>query len=345
MSAEILEQPEVFRRILDHGRRDIDALAALLVDHPPQFVLLAGRGTSDHAAEYAKYLVEVRLGIPCGLVSPSTVTAYESTMSMHGVLYIAVSQSGTSPDLVASLVAARSAGAVTVAVTNSPESALATAAQHHLDVLAGPELAVAATKSYTAELLTLLLLVDSWSTGATGSLVSPASLDGLLAAAELMAGDAETPRDLARRLADRPRLILTARGYSRSTAAEAALKIVETTYISAHAYSGADLMHGPVAMVGADFPVVAIVPNGATARSMLEVVDRLARQSAEVHVLTDLAERIDGVHQVALPSGLDEAFHPLVDVILLQRVALEMALTAGHDPDVPRGLLKATHTL
>lgn len=187
MSAEILEQPEVFQRVLDHGRRDIDALAALLVDHPPQFVLLAGRGTSDHAAEYAKYLIEVRLGIPCGLVSPSTVTAYESTMSVRGVLYIAVSQSGTSPDLVASLAAARSAGAVTLAVTNSPGSALASAAQHHLDVLAGPELAVAATKSYTAELLTLLLLVDSWSTGATASLLSPASLDSLLAAAEVLA--------------------------------------------------------------------------------------------------------------------------------------------------------------
>lgn len=344
MTAEILEQPAVFARILGHGQPAIDALAALLVERPPRFVLLAGRGTSDHAADYAKYLIEVRLGIPCGLVSPSTVTAYESTMSMDGVLYLAVSQSGTSPDLVASLAAAGSAGAVTVAVTNSPDSALASAAQHHLDVLAGPELAVAATKSYTAELLTLLLLVESWGAGAARR-TSPSSWDALLAAAETVARDEQTPRELAERLVDRPRLIVTARGYSLPTAAEAALKIMETTYISAHAYSGADLMHGPVAMVDVDFPVIAIVPKGATARSMLEVVDRLAARSAEVHVLTDLPGRLDGVHQVALPAGLDEELHPLVDVILLQRLALEMALAAGHDPDGPRGLLKATHTL
>lgn len=345
MSAEILQQPDVFQQIIDHSESDIRALGRLIADRAPKFVVLAGRGTSDHASLYAKYLIEVRLGIPCGLVSPSTVTAYESTMSMGGVLYISVSQSGTSPDLVESLAAARAAGAITIAVTNSPESALAAAAQHHLYVHAGPELAVAATKTYTAELLTLLLFVESWNHAPKRPLISTSSLDGLVTAAALLATDTNTPRALADRLSGQHRLIVTARGYSQPTAAEAALKLVETSYISAHAYSGADLLHGPVAMVSHDFPILVIAPSGPAARSMLEVINVVARRSTEVHVLTDLAEHIAGVHRVPLPIGLDEELHPLVDIILMQRVALEMALAAGNDPDGPRGLLKVTQTL
>ena len=165
MAAEILEQPDALTRQLDVGRADIRRLAATLRASDVRYVLLAARGTSDHAALYAKYLIETVLGLPAGLASPSSLTVYGAEPKMNGVLWLAVSQSGGSPDLVDSTAAAARGGAVTVAVTNAPSSPLAGAAQHHVDILAGPERAVAATKSYTSQLLALWLLIDAWPAG------------------------------------------------------------------------------------------------------------------------------------------------------------------------------------
>ena len=154
MRAEIAEQPDVLARVLDLGLAPAREAAAVVRGRRPRFVLFAARGTSDHAALFAKYLVEVRLGIPAGLASPSTMTAYGARPDLRDVLVVAVSQSGGSPDLVETAAASRACGATVLAVTNAPESDLARVADLHLDVHAGPELAVAATKSYTAELLT-----------------------------------------------------------------------------------------------------------------------------------------------------------------------------------------------
>ncbi|KOG91459.1 glucosamine-6-phosphate deaminase, partial [Streptomyces varsoviensis] len=160
MSGEIVEQPAVLRRILDEGGPKIREIAEAVAAKKPRFVLLTARGTSDNAALYAKYLLEVRLGIPCGLTSMSTTTAYGAQPDLTDVLVITVSQSGGSPDLVASTKAAREAGAITLAVTNNAESELAAVSEFHIDVLAGPEKALPATKTYTAELLSLYLFVE-----------------------------------------------------------------------------------------------------------------------------------------------------------------------------------------
>src|SRR5947209_11014527 len=146
MAAEIAEQPQVFRRILSEGRTRVNEVAEVIRARAPRFVSFVARGTSDHAALYAKYLVETRLGLPAGLASPSTITVYGAEPDMRDVLVIAVSQSGGSPDLLAPVERARQRGAITLAVTNAPESPLVGAAEFHLDVLAGPERAVAATK-------------------------------------------------------------------------------------------------------------------------------------------------------------------------------------------------------
>src|SRR5262245_45675802 len=148
MAAEIKEQPQILTRIAREGQSAAADVAAAVRARRPRFVLFVARGTSDHAALYAKYLVETRLGLPAGLASPSTMTVYDAHPKLEGVLVIAVSQSGGSPDLVEPVVRARAGGAITLAVTNSPGSPLAAAAEFHLDVLAGPERAVAATKSY-----------------------------------------------------------------------------------------------------------------------------------------------------------------------------------------------------
>ncbi|HEY8446831.1 MAG TPA: SIS domain-containing protein, partial [Thermomicrobiales bacterium] len=161
MAAEIREQPEVLARIQSAGRPEIEAVAREIRARRPRFAYFVARGTSDHATLYGKYLVETRLGMAAGSASPSTMTVYDAHPDLRDVLVIGVSQSGASPDIVTPLERARASGAITVAVTNSPGSPLANTAEYHLDVLAGPEKAVAATKSYTAELLTLFYLIEA----------------------------------------------------------------------------------------------------------------------------------------------------------------------------------------
>ncbi len=337
MAAEIAEQPAVLQRVLDDGTADARGVAGLLARRAPRFVLLAARGTSDHAALYAKYLVEIGLGLPCGLASPSTFTAYGARPDLRDVLVVAVSQSGGSPDLVGTVEVARSCGAATLAVTNAPGSALAGAAELHLDVHAGAELAVAATKSYTAELLTLFLVVDAW---AGGDGTEAAGLPD--AAADLVSRRGEVAA-AAQRYRFASRLVMTGRGYAYPTAREAALKLMETSYVAAHAFSGADLLHGPLAMVDPQYPVVAVVPGGVGADAMSPVLDRLLEVGADLLVL-GTQDPPPGAHGLRLPGGLSERVHPVVDIVPLQWLALEMALARGLDPDAPRSLSKVTRT-
>jgi glucosamine--fructose-6-phosphate aminotransferase (isomerizing) len=315
-----------------------------------KFVLLAARGTSDHAALYAKYLVEIVLGLPAGLASPSTMTAYGARPDLRDVLFIAVSQSGGSPDLVQSLTTARACGALTLAVTNAPTSPLAAAAALHVDVLAGPERAVAATKSYTAELLSLYLLVDALR-GGDGSAAGVVP-----GAARSLIDDPEPVRALARRFMGVERLVVTGRGYSYPTAREAALKLMETSYVSAQAFSGADLMHGPMAMLQRDSAVIAIAPEGVAGRAIAPVVDQLIELRTNLAIVGAggvggvgaAAEHPAGVGgavvRLMLPTGLPEELSPVVEIIPLQMLAHELAVVRGFDPDSPRGLRKVTDT-
>ena len=268
MLGEIAEQPAMFARIVAE-RAAIRDVAAAVAKAQPRFVLLAARGTSDHAALYAKYLLEIRLGLPAGLASPSTMTQYGARPDLRGALLISVSQSGASPDLVESLTTARECGALTLAITNSPTSDLTRAAELHLDVGAGPELAVAATKSYTAELLTLFLLTDAWSGGNAAAATVLADH-----AAATLANDGPVDA-LAATLLNVERMVVTGRGYSFPSALETALKLMETSYVAAQAFSGADLMHGPMAMLQESSAVLAFVNHGIGGRAMQPVLQRL----------------------------------------------------------------------
>ncbi len=332
MAAEIAEQPAALARLLAQTS-EVAAAAAHIRRAAPRFVLIAARGTSDHAALYAKYLAEIRLGLPAGLASPSSMTVYDARPDLTDVLFLAVSQSGTSPDLVDSTRAARELGALTVAVTNAADSPLAEAAELAVDVLAGPELAVAATKTYTAELLALYLLIGggagSESAAARAAAVPQAAartleLDGLESAAGL--------------LRDHPRLVVTARGYSYPTAREAALKLMETSYISAQAFSGADLLHGPLAMVDAEVPVIAVRTPNRGGAAMAAVVERLHAAGARILPVGPA----DGLPVAT--DGVAEELHPLLEILPLQRLAWRLALDRGSDPDRPRGLSKVTRT-
>ena len=338
MRAEIAEQPDVLARVLDLGLAPAREAAAVIRDRKPRFVLFAARGTSDHAALYAKYLVEVKLGIPAGLASPSTMTAYGARPDLSDVLVIAVSQSGGSPDLVETATVSRDCGATVLAVTNAPESELARVADLHLDVHAGPELAVAATKSYTAEMLTLWLMIDAW---VGGDAVAAQAVPG--AASSHVARLSEMSA-LAQRYRFTDRILLTARGYSYPTAREAALKLMETSYVAAHAFSGADLLHGPLAMVDNDHPVVAVVPDGVGGEAMRPVLERLRERGIDVAVIGGRESLPFGTVAVELDHGLPEDLSPIADIVLLQQLALAMATDRGFDPDQPRGLSKVTRT-
>jgi len=327
MAAEIAEQPAVLAGLLSEGSGAIAALRARIAAFRPRFVLIAARGTSDHAALYAKYLVEVRLQLPAGLVSPSTLTLYGSRPDLSNVLFLAISQSGGSPDLVGSVEAARSCGAMTVAVTNNPSSALVAAAAHHVDIRAGRELAVAATKTYTAELLALYLLLCGGDAAAV-----PEAADRTLAGAPLAYAAAERYRSV-------QRLVTVARGFSYPTAREAALKVMETCYLSAQAFSGADLLHGPFGMIGPELPVIAVVTPGVGGTAMQPVLARLEAAGADLlHV---------GAESGGLPvawAGVAEELRPVLEILPLQQLAWRLALDRGGDPDRPRGLSKVTRT-
>ncbi|MEU8260152.1 SIS domain-containing protein [Micromonospora sp. NPDC048999] len=343
MAADIAEQPAGYDRLLsaEHAGA-IARVAAVIAERRPRHVVFTARGTSDHAALYAAYLTEIRLGLSAGLASPSTVTVFNARPDLSGALVVGVSQSGGSPDLAEVLRVARASGALTLAVTNTPDSPLAHTAELSVDIAAGPERAVAATKTYTAELLALLLLVEGIRAG-DGELPAEerAALARMPELAERTLSD-DTPAQLAPRYRFATRLVTTGRGYAYPTAREAALKLMETSYLPALAFSGADLLHGPLAMTDPDVPVLAVVGSGPGGQSMREVLPRLGERRADV-VVVGSAE-VEAAARMAVPE-VDERYAPLLDILPLQRLALALALARGEDPDAPRGLKKVTATM
>jgi glucosamine--fructose-6-phosphate aminotransferase (isomerizing) len=337
MGQEIAEQPAVLAGLVEH-RAEIAEVAARVAARRPRFVLLAARGSSDHAALYAKYLVEVLLQLPAGLVSPSTTTLYGAEPDLTDVLWIAVSQSGGSPDLLEATQAARERGALTIAVTNTPDSALDAAAELSVDVRAGKEIAVAATKTYTATLLGLYLLVDAIR-GGDGSAV--AELGSLAQSTLDTCGPGAD--EAAQRYRFVERMVTTGRGYSLASALEAALKLAETSYLAARAYSGADLLHGPVAALDSDTGVVAVTSKGKGGDAMVDVLRAVHERGADILAVGSAADTVSAATRLVVPETAEEVA-PILEILPIQRLALALSLARGGDPDQPRGLSKVTRT-
>ncbi len=250
LAGEIREQPEILRALIGRETAAIRRIADTLREFEPRFAMIVARGTSDNAAVYGKYLLESFARLPTALAAPSLYTLYGTPPSLAHSLVIGVSQSGQSPDLVAVMNEARKQGALTVAVVNVRQSPLAEAADHVLWCGAGIERAVAATKSFTAQQLLLALLVAEWSGASELAAALPAVPDEVTNALGLSAGLGE----LAARWHGMDTCAVLARGYSYAAALEIALKIKETSYVPADAYSGADFLHGPIAIVEPGFP-------------------------------------------------------------------------------------------
>ena len=332
---EIRSQPEVLARRLEAGWAEVEEVADRLRQDRPAALLLAARGSSDHAATYAKYLFEIRNRIPVALAAPSAFTLYASPPRLAGLAVLAISQSGASPDVAAVVEEARRQGRPAFALVNSARSRLGRVAEVVIPMGAGREHSVPASKTYTASLLCLAMLScaldpDPAFRAAIGAV--PA------AAAAVLRGDAG-------RLAaevDGRRLAVIGRGYNLATAQEVALKVAETSYLLAEARSVADFMHGPIAAVDPELPVLLLEAAGPTLADMRRLGRRLDAEGARVLRIGDRLQ--EDARSIAVRTGLPESLSPIPFAVAGQLFAQALAARRGLDPDRPRGLSKVTET-
>ena len=337
---EIREQAEVAARLLEESRPAVDAIGARFREVRPKGFVIAARGSSDHAALYAKYLFGSRHRALVALAAPSLFTRYSSPPSLVGQCVIGISQSGEAPDVIAVVEEAVRQGAMTVAITNDAESSLAKASGLVLSLHAGAERSVPASKTYTASLLALALVsqaIDPDDEFRAAIRRVPMSITGVL-----QAEDAVAP--LAPALAG-PRAIVLGRGFNFSTAEEVALKLTETSYVLARAWSIADFEHGPIAVVEPGFPVLLVGGGGSVEADLTSIAARLIDYGCRVIGLFDCSSAPRGLEAaVVFDSGLPEELTPLTLGVLGQLLAWRVALARGVDPDQPRALRKITRT-
>jgi glucosamine--fructose-6-phosphate aminotransferase (isomerizing) len=321
-----LDKKDVFASIKD-----------VLIEQDIKSVLILARGTSDNAAHYLKYLIETQIGLPVGLTSPSSVTVYGSELKYSNTLIVAISQSGQSPDLVKFATAAREAHAYVIAMTNDDSSPLATVAHNHFSLLAGPELAVAATKSYNAQLLVSYLLVAAW----TGKHVNGAQI---ISEATRLVNTTDLVTKAVSAATRENEVVILGRGFAYPNAREAALKIQETCKISVQGLSTADYLHGPISALTPETQVFIVAPAHMPASSITEATTKIRKTSSRIFWIGN-GGTTEGNDIVLAGSNCDdEITSTLVDAMVLQRFALEFAVASGYDPDAPEGLSKVTLT-
>lgn len=335
MAQELAHIPAVAARFLTGNAEALARIGAALRARDPALVATVARGSSDHAAAYLKYAVEIAAGVPVASLGPSVASVYGRPLRLGGAAVLAISQSGASPDILAMLQAARAAGALSVAITNTPEAPLAAAADHTLPLLAGVESSVAATKTLVASVLAGLALVAAWQ--------DDAALRAALAAVpdRLDAALAQDWSALADRLVAAHSAFVLGRGPGHAIAAEMALKLKETCAFHAEAYSAAEVLHGPAAIVRDGFPVLALAVQDAARDSVLATAERLAGQGADVFVT---GVDVPGARRLPLPPPLHPLVDPLVAVVAFYAMVEGLARRRGHDPDRPFALNKVTLT-
>ena len=337
---EIGEQPDVVARLVARSA-EIEAVARAVRVHHVEHVVIAARGTSDHAAIYAQYLFGIRLRLPVALAAPSIVSLYHVEPVFARSLVIGISQSGASPDVVSVVDAARRQGQPTIAITNEPGSALAQAAEHVIDLGAGPERAVAATKTYTAELAAIALLV-----AALGGEDAPAAFAGIPAAIEAALGTEDAAREAAAAHAAWRVCTVLGRGYEYATAREWALKLKELARVVADPYSAADFRHGPLALVERGYPVLAVATSGAVAADLVMLLREIREDfGADLVVVSDREDvRAIGQRSIPVPAGVPDHLAPIVSIVPAQLFAYHATRARGLDPDAPRHISKVTLT-
>ncbi|MGE5643910.1 MAG: SIS domain-containing protein [Byssovorax cruenta] len=342
LHSEIFEQPERLASLLANQKQTVLEIAKAIQSHNVQYAFLAARGTSDNAGRYANYLWGAHNGLPLALATPSLFTYYQSPPRLQQALVVGVSQSGQSPDIVSVLEEGRRQNCLTIAITNIPDSPLAIAADFVLDIQAGSEKAVAATKTYTTELMAIAMI----SAALGGSEERWNELTSVSKWAEQTLLLDETIEHMTQRYRYMSQCVVLGRGFNYATAFEWALKLKELTYLIAEPYSSADFQHGPIAMVEGGFPVLAVAPNGRVHDSMMDMLTRLRRQrDAELVVISDDADTLALAQSpIQLPPQIPEWLTPLVSIIPAQLFACHLTEVKGYDTEKPRNLTKVTET-
>jgi glucosamine--fructose-6-phosphate aminotransferase (isomerizing) len=343
MISEIREQPLAISRLIDAELARVWEMAERWHQTPPRMIFLAARGTSDHAALYGKYLFETMNGIPVGLASPSVASIYHAHINYEGALLIGISQSGEAADVISVLEQAARDGADTLAITNVADSPIIDAAQQSLTLHANPEVSVAATKTFTSTLASLLLL--SAAIGRNTQLRNQLlQIPHILM--EVLGREGEIRRKV-ERFRYLEECVVLGRGYNLGTAYELALKLRETSYTRAQPFASPDFVHGPIAIIEAGYPVIAFANEGPTLPSVMQVIEQTQSRGAEAVVIGNAPEALqaaDVAFSVEAEQPVPEVISPFPSILAGQLIAQSLSVLKGNDPDTPRGLRKVTIT-
>jgi glucosamine--fructose-6-phosphate aminotransferase (isomerizing) len=341
LHAEIFQQPSVLTDLLGSQWDRITVIAEAIRLRDPRYVFLAARGTSDHAGLYAKYLLGSENRLPLALAATSLFSVYGKPPNLRDALVVGISQSGQSPDILSVMDEGRRQGCPTLAIVNDAMSPMASSAEYVIDVSAGIEEAVAATKTYTAQLMAVAMLSVALS-GDAGrcsdladvptKIIEVLRLDGALKLA-------------AERYRDMDQCVVLGRGFNFASAFEWSLKLKELAYVVAAPYSSADFQHGPIAIVNPGFPVLAVAPKDEVLPDLINVLRRLKDEChANLLVISDDAEALALADTpVRIPSG-PAWTSPMVAIVAAQLFCYHLTRAKGHDPEAPRGLRKVTRT-
>ncbi len=342
LNSEIIEQPERIKSLLSSQKKTVEQIAATIQKRDIQYVFLAARGTSDNAGRYANYLLGALNGLPLALATPSLFTYYKQPPTLKNALVIGISQSGQSPDIVSVLEEGKKQNCLTLAITNEAKSPLARAADFLLDIQAGKEKAVAATKTYTTELMSIAMLSAAlhgnksrWSELAE----VPRWMKAVLKHDALISQTAERYRYM-------DQTVVLGRGFNYATAFEWALKLKELAYVKAEPYSSADFQHGPIAMLESGFPVMAVAPKGKVFESMLEMLKRLRKELlAELVVISNDKKALSYASlPLSIPADVPEWLSPLICILPAQMFAYHLTQAKGYNTEQPRSIHKVTET-
>jgi glucosamine--fructose-6-phosphate aminotransferase (isomerizing) len=341
MLSEIAEQPEALAKTISEEAAKVSRLGSTLRARKISLIVLVARGSSDNAALFGRYLLETVTGIPVSLAAPSVHTVYGAQLKLQNALVVGVSQSGEGEDINFVLEAARKSGAFTVGITNEPSSSMGKITDELLITRAGRERSVAATKTYTGQMMLFYMLASALSE--TGSMPSYESIPDLAAEALKLRPAVEA---LVQRYVFMENCVVVGRGLIYANAYELALKLMETCYVVAERFSSADLLHGPLAIIERHFPIIVFAPSGKMLPGVQALIGRLNELHADTLAITadDVVARTSS-RVLRMPDGIDEFLSPIPYMIPGQLFAALLAEAKGLNPDAPRSLSKVTRTL
>ncbi len=341
MWKEIYEQPTVLQNCLIQNTQIINDIIKDIDSRKINNVVIVARGTSDHAGIYGKYIIEHNLGIPVALAAPSIITMYNKKLLLTNSLVIAISQSGQAEDVLEVIKCANEQEAITIGITNFESSPIATNSKYHLYTAAGVEESVAATKTFTSQMMNMALLVAKWSNDE--QLISKLSL-----VPKNVRETLKLSETIVSHISDYVEMndcFVLSRGINYAIALESALKIQETTYVKAKGYAISDFHHGPFAMVGQQTPVIIYAPEGPSLADANEMITKLKKVGASLIIVTNNQQLLnENKNTFAIPMCDNDLITPFYNIIFAQMFACLLALAKGLNPDQPRGLNKVTIT-